>query len=196
MKINYIEYNLDEKIPARKSLKNKKLVKYFNRETAAGIVCLAELLDGVELEKNIPFYYETGLVEYEDYGLDNIVEACEEDGHFSQKAFVEKGMSSISPLTQFKILLNMPASFISIENNITSDNSIIYSSAAGLLIQGLYAETDSKILLGSGKVYKDGKVASGFALLEKDDLKAFSHYLNSEKEGIDLLKEMAGGNNG
>ncbi len=195
MKTNYIEFKPEDKIPARQFLKNKKLVKYFNRETAAGIVCLAELLAEIQLEESIPFYYETGLVEYEDFGLDNIVEVCEEDGEFSQKAFVEKGMSSISPLTQFKILLNMPASFISIDNDITGDNAIIYSSASGLLLQALNSNSDSSILLGSGKVKADGTIASGFALIEKEELSAYKHFLNSEAEGIELLKEMHGANN-
>ncbi len=195
MKTNYIEFKPEDKIPARQFLKNKKLVKYFNRETAAGIVCLAELLAETQLEESIPFYYETGLVEYEDFGLDNIVEVCEEEGEFSQKAFVEKGMSSISPLTQFKILLNMPASFISIDNDITGDNAIIYSSASGLLLQALNSNSDSSILLGSGKVKADGTIASGFALIEKEELSAYKHFLNSEAEGIELLKEMHGANN-
>ncbi len=195
MKTNYIEFKPKDKIPARQFLKNKKLVKYFNRETAAGIVCLAELLAETRLEESIPFYYETGLVEYEDFGLDNIVEVCEENGAFSQKAFVEKGMSSISPLTQFKILLNMPASFISIDNDITGDNAIIYSSASGLLLQALNSNSESSMLLGSGKVKADGTIASGFALIEKEELSAYKHFLNSEAEGIELLKEMHGANN-
>ncbi len=196
MRTNYIEFSLEETIPARQYLRNKKLVKYFNRETSAGIVCLAGLLSKSKIESDTPFYYETGLVEYENFGLDSIVDACEEDGLFSQKAFVEKGMSSISPLTQFKILLNMPASFISIDNGITGENAIIYSSASGLVIQALNSDCNSDILVGAGKVFSDGKVASGFAIVTKSELSEYNNFLYSEKEGIELLQEMHRRTNG
>ncbi|MFC2131011.1 hypothetical protein ACFLSQ_06215 [Bacteroidota bacterium] len=188
MKVNIKHYNPDEPIPVRKYLRNKKLVKYFNRETAAGIVCLYELTGGENLNSDIPFYYETGLVEFEDYGLDDIVKACTENDKFSQQAFVEKGLSSISPLTQFKILLNMPPSFISIENGLSGDNAVIYSSASGLLIQALNAPVDSEILLGSGKVYSNGTVDSGFAIVSKSEL-SNSTFLSSNHEAIEIFKD-------
>lgn len=188
MKINFKHYGLGDIIPARDYLRNKKLLKYFNRETSAGIVCLSELLGNEELNTKIPFYYETGIVEYEDYGLDDIVEACTENELFSQRAFVEQGMSSISPLTQFKILLNMPLSFLSIENNLTGDNAVIYSSASGLLIQALSAPDDKEILLASGKVHSDGSVESGCAIVSKNEI-SDSPFLISNYEGIEIFRE-------
>jgi hypothetical protein len=187
VKIIYKRYELNETIPVRNVLKNKKLVKYFNQETSSGMVCLAELLEDIEINPEIPFFYETGLIEYEDFGLDTIVETCVEDGKFSQKSFVEKGMSAISPLTQFKILLNMPLCFFSIENNFTSDNAVIYSSAQGLLINAALAETDGDILIGSGKVNADGSVESGFALINKEELNLIKGDFEG-KEGIEIFR--------
>ena len=184
MKIIYKKYELNQDIPVRNVLRNKKLVKYFNRETSSGMVCLAALLKDIEINPEIPFIYETGLIEYEDFGLDTIVETCVEDNKFSQKAFVEKGMSAISPLTQFKILLNMPLCFFSIENNLMGDNAVIYSSASGLLIHAGLAETDGDILIGSGKVNADGSVESGFALLNKEEL----NHIKGNFEGKECIE--------
>ena len=189
MKIVYKKYRFDEDIPVRSILKNKRLVKYFNRETSAGMVCLAELLAGMEIDTETAIYYDTGLIEYEDFGLDLIVKASEELGKFSQEAFIEKGMSSISPLTQFKILLNMPLCFFSIENNLTGDNAVVYSSASGLLNHALLSDSDGNILLGAGKVNADGSVESGFALLKQDEVVLLNGDYEG-KEGIEIFRAL------
>ena len=134
MKIVFDCYNPDEPIPVVKYLKNKKLQKYFSRETAAAIVCAAKLLVGIDLDPETPFYYATGFIEYEDYGLKYIVEdSVDPTGKFSDRLFIEKGLSRISPLNQFKVLQNMPLCFVSIEHNLHGDNAVVYASAAGLL---------------------------------------------------------------
>ena len=46
MKIRWQRFGPDEVIPVSEYLKNRKLRKYFNRETAATIVTLSKLLDG------------------------------------------------------------------------------------------------------------------------------------------------------
>lgn len=171
MRVAFNSYSLEEEIPVRSYLKKRKLVKYFNRETAAAIVCLGQLLKGETLAPDTPFYYAKGLVEYEDIGLGKLVEASSDDsGRFSQENFVSRGMSSISPLTQFKVLYNMPLSFVAIEHNLTGDNSVIYSSADGLLLQALHGPPGVPILLGADRVYKDGMVATGFALAKKEEI--------------------------
>ena len=187
MKMVYKKFELSEEIPVRNVLKNKKLIKYFNRETAAGIFCLSELLSKNKIDSDTPFFYETGFIEYEDFGLNKIVETCVEEGKFSQKAFVEKGMSSISPLTQFKILLNMPLCFFSIENNFTGDNAVIYSSAMGLFTHAHLAGTEGNILLGSGKVNADGSIESGFMLIKSEELNLISGDFEN-KEGIEIFR--------
>lgn len=191
MKVAFNSYLINEDIPVIEYLKKRKLNKYFSRETAAAIVTAGKLLDGIDIDQNTPLYYATGVVEYEDYGLDKIVEVCsDKDGRFSQRLFVEKGLSCISPLTQFKLLYNMTLCFISIEYNLTGDNAVIYSSASGLLTQALYAPTDGTIILGAGKVHKDGKVESGFSLIVKDDI-ANSSYLQSTVEAIEIFRDLS-----
>lgn len=171
MRVEFNSYSLAEEIPVPGYLKNRKLIKYFNRETAAGIVCVARLLKGETLAPDTPFYYAKGLVEYEEFGLEKLVDACRDGtGRFSQENFISKGMSSLSPLTQFKVLYNMPLSFISIEHHLTGDNAVIYSSASGLLLQALHAPREQPVLLGAGRVYKDGRVETGFALANKEEI--------------------------
>jgi len=191
MKIIFESFGITEEIPVLEYLKNRKLNKYFSRETAAAIVTSGKLLSGIEIDPDTPFYYATGVVEFENYGLSKIVEVCsDENNKFSQHLFVEKGLSSISPLTQFKLLYNMTLSFISIEYNLKGDNAAIYSSAAGLITQVLNAPTNGTILMGAGKVLKDGRVESGFSLLSKDDM-SDSPYQYSTVEAIEIFRTLS-----
>ena len=183
---------LHDDIPVRAVLNNRKLAKYFNRETALGIVCLAEMLAEVPLAADTPAFYDTGLVEYEDFGLDAIVETCVTDGTYTQQSFVEKGMSLISPMTQFKILLNMPLCFFSIEHHLTGDNAVTYSSAEGLLTHARLADTEGAILIGAGKVNPDGAVESGFALATRVELASLPDRY-AGKEGIEIFRGFSAG---
>ena len=191
MNIVYNHYAADETIPVFDFVKNRKLVKYFNRETAAAIVAAGRLLKDTAFDPQIPFYYETGIMESEDLGLELIAEAsCDPAGKFSQKNFVEKGTKAVPPLTQFKALYNMPISFVSIEHGLKGDNSVIYASARGLLIQALHAPADKNILLGCGKIFADRSVASGFALVNKEEIKNDPFLTNSpEAEAFELFKD-------
>ena len=160
-------------IPVQKHIRNRKLVKYFNRETAAAIVACSKLLQGMSLDPQTPFYYETGVMEFEELGLDAIADASlDEQGRFSQRLFVEKGAKAVPPLTQFKALYNMPLSFVAIEHGLTGDNAVLYASARSLLSQAQHAPGQLPVLLGSGKVYANGTVESGFALLDRAELAA------------------------
>ncbi len=175
-------------IPVGKYLRNKKLRKYFSRETAAAIVCAGKILDGIELAPDTPFYYATGLIEYEDYGLQHIVEdSTDSAGKFSEKLFFERGFSRISPLNQFKVLQNMPLCFVSVEHHLHGDNAVVYSSAAGLLQHALYAPGDELILIGAGKVDQDGKTESGFAFIEKGEI-AGSPFLSFTGAAIEIFR--------
>lgn len=190
MTVVFESYQVNDEIPVLDYLRNRKLNKYFSRETAAAIVTCGKLLNSFEIDPITPFYYATGVVEYEDYGLNKIVDACsDENNQFSQQFFVEKGLSSISPLTQFKLLYNMTLCFVSIEHNLIGDNAVIYSSASGLLTQVLHAPTDRAILMGAGKVYKDGKVESGFSLISKDNI-SYSPFLHSTVEAIEIFRTL------
>ena len=91
------------------------------------------------------------------------------------------------PLTQFKALYNMPLSLVSIEHGLTGDNAVIYASARGLLVQALHAPRDKHILLGCGKVHKDGQVETAFALIAKDEIRD-SPFLVDDCEGIEMFR--------
>jgi hypothetical protein len=192
MKAVFDIYPCGAPIPVQQHVRNRKLVKYFNRETAAAVVACSKLLQGLQLEQDTPFYYETGVMEFEDLGLNAIADASlDSQGCFSQRLFVEKGTRAVPPLTQFKALYNMPLSFVAIDHGLTGDNAVVYACARSLLLQGLHAPGELPVLLGSGKVCADGTVKSGFALLDRAELAALPLSL-SRGEAIDLFAGWAG----
>lgn len=171
MRVVFDRYEAGEVIPVQEHIRNRKLVKYFNRETSAAMVASVRLLRGLEFDPLMPFYYETGVMAHESLGLDLIAaESVDEQGGFSQQGFAEKGARAVPPLTQFKALYNMPLSFVAIEHGLTGDNSVIYASARGLLLQALHAPVEGNILLGCGRLFSDGAVESGFALVQRREL--------------------------
>jgi hypothetical protein len=191
MKAVFDAYPAGAAIPVQQHVKNRKLVKYFNRETAAAVVACSKLLHGLALDPQTPFYYETGVMEFEDLGLDAIANASlDEAGNFSQRLFIDKGTRAVPPLTQFKALYNMPLSFVAIDHGLTGDNAVLYASARGLLLQALHAPGQGPVLLGSGKVGADGTVKSGFALLERDELASLP-LPAVQGEAIDLFEAWA-----
>ncbi len=192
MKILFEAYDRDAPIPIQRHIKNRKLVKYFNRETAAAVVCAARLLDVETLDPATPFYYETGLMEFEDLGLDHIArESVDGDGRFDQRGFALEGARAVPPLTQFKALYNMPLSFVSIEQGLTGDNGVVYASARGLLELALCASGGETVLLGCGKTHADGRVESGFALVQREALEN-APLRDGDMEGIELMRRWAG----
>ncbi len=171
MKVVYDYYGPGQEIPVKKYLKNRKFVKYLNRESMAAIVATGRILYKISVEPETPFYYSTGLLEYEDYGLSDIVSySTGEDGRLSQKAFVEFARLRFSPLSQFKVLQNMPLSFVSINYGLTGDSAVVQCDARGLLLLASHSSTDVAVFLGAGRVFSDGGVAVGVAHLEKGEL--------------------------
>jgi hypothetical protein len=190
MKVLFETYDRRDAIPVQDYLRNKKLAKYFNREAAAAVVCATKLLNGSRIDSATPFYYDTGRMEFEDYGLDSIVSASlDGKGGFSQRLFVDRGVKAVMPLTQFKALYNMPLCLVSIEHGLTGDNAALYGSARGLLTAALHAPRERGILLGAGKLRPDGGVESGFALIDKEEIRV-SRFLtgNPDAEGIELFR--------
>lgn len=181
-----------EKIPAETFLKERKLVKYFSRETAAAVTAMGKLLAGGPLQADTPAYYGIGVVEHESFGLETIAAASTApDGRYSQKLFAEEGFMSVPPLNQFKVLYNMPLCFVSIVFGLRGDNAVIYSSGKALLEQALLAPS-FPVLVGAGKSYADGSVGAVFALMERSEIEALLP-LAGEKEAIDILPEEARG---
>jgi hypothetical protein len=188
MKIVFERYEPGEEIPARECLNKRKLAKYFNREISACVVAVSHLLEYEEIPPQTPFYFGKGTVEFEDFGLSSVVEACtDETGRFSQQNFVERGMSSLSPLTQFKVLYNMPLSFISIDRGLIGDNSIIYGSAAGLMLLAKHCAYPGKMLLGASKVHDDAVVEVGFALCTRDEIDTEA-FVQKNCEAIEIFR--------
>jgi hypothetical protein len=188
MKTVFERYGSDDEIPARDCLNKRKLAKYFNREISACVVVVSHLLADEEIPAQTPFYFGKGTVEYEDFGLSSVVESCvDESGRFSQQNFVERGMSSLSPLTQFKVLYNMPLSFIAIDRGLVGDNSIIYGSAAGLLLQAKHCDFPGRMLLGASKVHADAVIEVGFALCERREITTET-FMRQDCEAIELFR--------
>lgn len=188
MRVVFDSYTAEETIPVRVYLKNRKLGKYFSRETAAALVCAGKLSEQGEIPEETPFYYATGLIEYEEYGLNYIVEdSIDQYGEFSEQRFFKEGLSRIPPLTQFKVLQNMPLCFVSIEHQLRGDNAVVYSSASGLLHHALYAPEDGPLLIGAGKVYQTGATECGFALVAKKEIED-SSFLSFSGEAIEIFR--------
>lgn len=194
MRTVFDSYAADEPIPVQQFIKNRKLVKYFNRETAAALVAAGKLLADTPFDPDIPFYYESGVMEFESLGLDSIADGSrDEQGRFNQQHFVEIGTKAVPPLTQFKALYNMPLSFVAIEHGLVGDNAVIYGSAGGLLMQAQCAPGNGDILLGCGKVYADARVECGFALIRRDELTTLAPAHFSLGEAIELLRDWHAG---
>lgn len=171
MKRCFVSYSGEETIPVARHLNNRKLRKYFGRETSVAVVCAARLLAGESLSPETPFYYAAGLLNYDEYGLTKLFEnSLADEDSFSAQPFVEVCLAGISPLTPFKILPNMALAFISIEHGLNGDNAVVYASAASLLEYTQLAPTNGPILIGAGKADRDGYAAACFALTTREEL--------------------------
>jgi hypothetical protein len=189
MKIVFDSYAAAEPVPVQHFIKNRKLVKYFNRETAAALVAAGKLIGTDALDAATPFYYETGVMEYESLGLDAIAAgSIDAAGRFDPQRFVDIGVKAVPPLTQFKALYNMPLGFVAIEHGLCGDNAVVYASARGLMLQALCAPTSAQVLLGCGKVYADAHIESAFVLLADNELKTASRYLDAIDENAEAIE--------
>lgn len=179
----------EETIPVLDYLKDRKLAKYFSRETAAAIVCLGRLRETVQIHSGIPVYYATGIAEYEEHGLPSIIRnSADSNGRFSSDMFARKGFADVPPITQFKLMANMPLCFISLNYGLNGDNAVICSAASALLCQALHAPVEFPILLGAGKCYTDGRVEAGFAVASKEEIGS-SPFLASSLEAVEIFRE-------
>jgi hypothetical protein len=188
MNVAFSTFAYGDTIPVFDYLKDRKLAKYFSRETAAAIACLGRLLQDVEIPSGIPVYYATGITEYEDYGLPGMARnSTDATGRFSTELLIRKGFAEVPPITQFKLLCNMPLCFISLNYGLTGDNAVIYSAASALLCQALSAPVESPILLGAGKSHADGSVEAGFAVASKDEISS-SPFFSSSVEAVEIFR--------
>jgi hypothetical protein len=190
MKCHFVSFDHDEKVPVDRYLNNRKLRKYFNRETAAAVLCAAQLLQDRPLPANTPFYYAAGLMTYEEYGLtDMLSQSQDQNGHLSAQRFIDVGINSMSPLTSFKFLPNMALAFISIEQKLTGDNAVVYVAADSLLAYARLAPTAGVVLIGAGQAQQDGSVRAGFAIATRDELAELK--TEASQPAISLLQDLA-----
>ena len=192
MRLVFHTYAAGEEIPVLDYLRNRKLQKYLNRETMAAIVALGKLQEITALDPALPCYYATGMLEYQDYGLADIMGTSRgQGGEFSSQLFIDQGIAAVSPLNQFKVLQNMPLSFAAINFGLTGDNAVLYSAAGSLLQHANCAPGTGPVLIGAGKAHRDGSVTCGFALAERAEL-ATSPWLASADEAVEMFRSWAG----
>jgi hypothetical protein len=188
MVFSFNTYSIDENIPVNDYIKNKKMAKYYNRETQAAFVSFGKVFKESKIDRDTPIYYATGVVEHELFDLNKIaINSVDDNEHFSNQLFIEKGMQQVSPLTQFKILYNMTLCFISIEYGLNGDNAAIYASASGLLNNAKYSNNKDQVIIGAGKVYSNGTVESGFAVISANELDQLP-FINPDDEAIEIFK--------
>lgn len=188
MKVVFNTFSADNPIPVNDYISNRKMAKYYNREAQAALVTIKMLLGDIKPEPTTPIFYAVGLIEREEYDINKIAASSkDENGLFSDEIFLKNGMAQISPITQFKILYNMTLCFISIEYGFTGDNAVIYASANGLINNAAYSISDGNIIIGTGKIYADGSVKSGFALTTKQEMQTVPLF-DTDLEAIELFK--------
>ena len=208
MIISFAEYPTPSEIPVTDWLKNKKLRKYFTPQTSAMIVCVGQVLADMVYDKSTPFFYSAGKTETDNFSsvfFDILSELPNEskikefssdmkfstvNDKFSQQLFVEELLTNVSPIDLFKALPNMPVSFISIEFGLRGENAVLYSSASSLLMHSLYTTYNGPVIIGSAKLYADGRVKSGAAMVDKEDIRA-SEFLDSDVEAVTMFEAWA-----
>jgi len=183
MRIVYKKYLPSEDIPVYDYVRQRKLVKYYTRETMAAVVAAGELFRGIEISPEMPFFYSTGETEMMDFYKEACVVYARRNTVFSSARFMEDVVPSISPLSQFKMMRNMTHCFVSIEYGLKGDNAALMGSVSGLLYSALLSETEGPVLIGAGKLHADGCAESGFAEVFPSELTGHS-LLGSPEEAI------------
>lgn len=189
MRVIHCSYLPDEDIPIYDYVKNRKLVKYYTRETMAAVIAVSQLFEGHPIPSDMPFFYSTGETEMLDFYQNICYQYSQISEEFSSLGFIENIVPMISPIQQFKMMRNTTSCFVSIEYGLKGDNALLLSSASGLLYMAMLAETEGPVLIGSGKLYADGTVECGFA--EVLPLEIENHpMLNSNDDAIALFKTL------
>lgn len=190
MRVIHRIYLPNEEIPVYDFAKNRKLVKYYTRETMAAVVAVSQLFEGREIPSDMPFYYSTEETEMLDFYRDICSQYAYIKDEFSSLGFIENVVPTISPLQQFKMMRNTTSCFVSIENGLKGDNAVLLSSASGLLYMAMLAETNGSVLIGAGKLYSDGTAECGFAEVMSDEI-ANHPMLNSTDDAITLFRTLS-----
>jgi hypothetical protein len=183
----YRIYLPGDEIPVYDHVKNRKLVKYYTRETMAAVVTLAQFLEGKTVPSDRPFFYSSGETETLDFYREICNRYAGVKDKFSSKGFIDNIVPTISPLQQFKMMRNSTFCFLSIEHGLKGDNALFLASASGLLYSAILAETEGPVLIGAGKQHADGTVECGFAEVVPGELVKHP-LLGSDDDALAIFK--------
>jgi hypothetical protein len=192
LKLVYKYYASGEEIPFLPHIKNRKLVKYYTRETMAAMVALGELCEGSVLPADTPFFYSSGELKLMDYFKEvcDLFTGEEQQLAFSGSYFIEKVMPRLSPLSQFKIMRNMCYFLCSFELGLKGENALFLDSLQGLLYSARFCEYQGPALIGAGNLYADGASECGFALVSTEELDALTGTANAYDEPLAFFKHL------
>jgi hypothetical protein len=184
----YHKYLPQEEIPVFDYVSKRKLVKYYTRDTMAALVCMGQLFKEKRPSPETPFFFSTG----ENEMMDIYKEVCrtfaEKKIEFTPPQFIEKGIPTISPVSNFKMMRNMAHCFISIEYGLKGDNAALLGSISGLLTSALLSEGDGPIIVGASKLHADNTAEAGISLLTSREVEGHP-MLNSQEESISFFRK-------
>ena len=187
MKTVYKSYSPSDDIPVYDVVVHRKLVKYYTRETMAAVVAAHELLAEVAVENDMPFFYSSGETAFMEFYTTACKTYSERNCVFATDRFIEDVVPTISPLSQFKMMRNMTHCFVAMEHGLKGDNAALLYSASGLLYSARMCGYNGLVLMGAGKLYADGAVECGVALVHPSELENHP-LLGSTAEAISFFQ--------
>ncbi|HNY31286.1 MAG TPA: hypothetical protein PKO15_10405 [Fibrobacteria bacterium] len=181
-------WQAQEPIPLKEYLRQRKWAKYYDRRSAGALVVVARLLDGRAVEARTPIHWALGDLEFQDYGLESIREHSRDSrGIWSAERFALEGMHSVSPLTQFKVLYNMPLCLASMELGLVGENSVTHGLDEGLLVCAAASRWEGEMILGATRCRADGGIDCVAALARRDELD-----LSRRGDILEILRSLGG----
>lgn len=174
-----------EPIPLKEYLRQKKWAKYYDRRSSAALVTIARLLSGKRLEARTPIHWALGDLEFQDYGLETIRECSRSpQGEWDAERFAREGMISVSPLTQFKVLYNMPLCLAAMELDLVGENSVTHGLDEGMLASAAASRWEGEMILGAIRCLPDGGIDCVAALARVDEIR-----LDRRGDILEILEE-------
>ncbi|MBK9578222.1 MAG: hypothetical protein IPK50_10070 [Fibrobacterota bacterium] len=160
-----------EPIALKEYLRLKKWAKYYDRRSAGALVTIARLLAGKVVDPRTPIHWALGDLEFQDYGLETIREKSRDtDGRWNSERFAREGMHSVSPLTQFKVLYNMPLCLAAMELDLVGENSVTHGLDEGMLVSAAASRWEGDMILGALRCLPDGGIECVAALARPDEI--------------------------
>lgn len=187
MRVLYQKYLPGDDIPVHNYISNKKLIKYYTRETMAAAVVMGELIKDTSLRPETALFYASDETDIPPTCRIVAEIALNRVDPSDIEMLVNQFPQFCSPLERFKMMRNTTICLLAIEHGITGDNSLLLSSASGLLYSALLSDCEGEVIVGAGKLYSDGTVESGFAIGNAAEF-ANHPLLNSSAEAIEIFR--------